>query len=218
MGTRPDALANLSTRASRFRAATLLVAGIIGIVIVVAALQRLTSERIARNERLWLIARLETLIPPALRDNDMYDDRIRARSRDLLGTDSSWVYRARKQGAPAAAIIASVAPDGYGGAIDLLVAVDYDGLVLGVQVLKHRETPGIGDGFEPRRSSWLQSFKQRTLDNPEASRWTIRKDGGDFDQFTGASVTPRAIIKAVRRTLEYYRANRETIFNAAAQP
>jgi len=218
MGIRPDALANVSTRASRLRAAVLLIVGIAGIVVVVAMLQRATSERIARNERLWLISRLETLIAPILRDNDLYADRARVRSRDLLGADSTWVYRARKQGVPTAVIIAPVAPDGYGGTIELLVGIDYNGSVLGVQVLAHRETPGIGDGFEPRRSSWLQSFKQRTLDNPEAAHWTIRKDGGDFDQFTGASVTPRAIIKAVRRTLEYYRANREMIFNAAAQP
>jgi len=219
MGIRPDALASLGSRTSRLRAAALLVAGVVGTVLVVAALQRLTSERIAHNERLWLISKLESLVPSSLRDNDLYTDRTQVRPQDLLGTEAPvTIYRARKNGIAAAAILSPIAPDGYGGSIELLVAVDYEGAVLGVQVLAHRETPGIGDGFEPRRSNWLQSFKGRTLDNPEQARWTIRKDGGNFDQFTGASVTPRAIIKAVRRALEYYRANRETIFNAAAQP
>jgi electron transport complex protein RnfG len=219
MATRPDALANFGTRKTRQRAAALLIAGLIGMIVVVTVLAQLTRERIARNERLWLIAKLDALVPPELRDNDVYSDRIQVRSRDMLGTDASvTAYRARKSGAPAAIILSPTAPDGYGGAIELLVAIAYDGSVLGVQVLAHRETPGIGDGFEPRRSSWLQSFKQKSLHNPQPERWTIRKDGGDFDQFTGASVTPRAITKAVRRTLEYYRANREMLFDAATQP
>jgi electron transport complex protein RnfG len=220
MGIRPDALAKLgSTRASRVRAAGLLIVGLLGVVAVVAALTHLTRDRVARNERQWLITRLDALIPPTTRDNDLYADRIAIRNRDLLGTDAPiLVYRARLQGEPVGVILAPIAPDGYGGAIELLVAVNYDGTVLGVQVLAHRETPGIGDGFEPRRSSWLQSFINRSLNNPEPTRWTIRKDGGEFDQFTGASVTPRAIVKAVRRTLEYYKANRERLFDAAAQP
>jgi electron transport complex protein RnfG len=219
MATRPDALANFGTRKTRQRAAALLIAGLIGMIVVVTVLAQLTHERIARNERLWLIAKLDALVPPELRDNDFYADRIKIRSRDMLGTDAPvTAYRARKAGAPAAIILSPTAPDGYGGAIELLVAIAYDGSVLGVQVLAHRETPGIGDGFEPRRSSWLHSFKQKSLHNPPPERWTIRKDGGDFDQFTGASVTPRAITKAVRRTLEYYRANREMLFDAATQP
>jgi electron transport complex protein RnfG len=219
MATRPDALANFGTRKSRQRAAALLIAGLVGMIVVVTVLAQLTHERIARNERLWLIAKLDALVPPELRDNDLYTDRIQIRSLDMLGTDAPvTAYRARKTGAPTAIILSPTAPDGYGGPIALLVAIAYDGSVLGVQVLAHRETPGIGDGFEPRRTAWLQSFKQKSLDEPAPERWTIRKDGGDFDQFTGASVTPRAIVKAVRRTLEYYRANREMLFDAASQP
>jgi electron transport complex protein RnfG len=219
MAARPDSLANVGTRKSRQRAAALLIAGLLGMIAVVTTLSQLTRDRIARNERLWLIAKLDALVPPELRDNDVYADRIQIRSRDMLGTDAPvTAYRARKAGAPAAIILSPTAADGYGGAIDLLVAIAYDGHVLGVQVLAHSETPGIGDGFEPRRTSWLQSFKQKSLQDPAPERWTIRKDGGDFDQFTGASVTPRAIMKAVRRTLEYYRANREMLFDAATQP
>lgn len=218
MAMRPNALANLGTRATRLRAAILLIAGLLGTIAVVAAIAQLTSERIARNERLWLIAKLDTLVPQTLHDNDMYSDRIQVR-HDLLGANGQVaVYRARKNGEPVAAILSPVAPDGYGGAIELLVAITYDGSLLGVQVLAHRETPGIGDGFEPRRSNWLQSFRHRSIDNPDTARWAIRKDGGEFDQFTGASVTPRAIIKAVRRTLEYHRAQREKLFDAPAQP
>jgi electron transport complex protein RnfG len=219
MGIRPDPLANISTRATRLRAALLLIAGLLGTIAVVTAISHLTSERIARNETLWLISKLDALVPLTMRDNDVYADRIQVQSRDLLGADAPvTAYRARKQDKPVAVILSPIAPDGYGGSIELLVAIAYDGSVLGVQVLAHRETQGIGDGFEPRRSDWLQSFNHRSLDNPDAARWAIRKDGGDFEQFTGASVTPRAIVKAVRRSLEYYRAHREMLFDAPAQP
>jgi electron transport complex protein RnfG len=115
-----------------------------------------------------------------------------------------------------AIIITVTAPEGYGGSIDLLIAVDYEGALLGVDVLRHNETQGIGDGFAPHRSNWLRDFTGRSLQNPPPKQWTIRKDGGAFDQFTGASVTPRAILKAVRLALEYYAAHRESLFNAPA--
>ncbi|MBC7983336.1 MAG: electron transport complex subunit RsxG [Candidatus Obscuribacterales bacterium] len=202
----------------RARSFALLVVALLSIIVVVTLLAQVTRNKIARNERAWLIAQLDALVPTSLHDNDMFTDRLVVNARDLLGADSAIAYRARNQGNPVAVVLTPVAPDGYGGRIELLVAIAYDGSVLGVHVLSHHETPGIGDGFEPRRTAWLQSFNQRSLANPEPTRWTIRKDGGGFDQFTGASVTPRAIIKTVRRTLEYYRANREALFNAASEP
>ena len=206
-------------RTQRLRAAGLLAIGLVAVAIVVVALALLQRQRIERNERAWLLARIEALVPPTSHDNDLYADRILVRAPDMLGSDAPVpIYRARLRGEPVAVVMSPVAPDGYGGPIELLLAIAYDGTLLGVQVLAHHETPGIGDGFEPRRSDWLDSFKRRSLANTAPNRWGIRKDGGDFDEFTGASITPRAIIKAVRRALEYYRANREMLFDAPAQP
>jgi electron transport complex protein RnfG len=175
----------------------------------------LTRERITSNERAWFVARLEALAPPSLHDNDLYADRIVVSAPDLLGSDALvTVFRARRGAQPTAAILTAIAPDGYGGIIELLVGVNYDGTLLGVDVLRHSETPGIGDGFAPHRSNWLKSLVGHSLANTAGVRWAIRKDGGQFDQFTGASITPRAILKAVRRTLEYYAAHRERVFDA----
>ncbi len=194
--------------------------GVLALVIavaiaVVALVAILTRDRIAANERAWFVERLEALTPASLRDNDLYTDRIVVTAPEMLGTSAPiTVYRARRAGNPTAAILTAVAPDGYGGPIDLLIGVNYDGTLLGVDILRHSETQGIGDGFAPHRSNWLETLIDKSLGNPPAVRWTIRKDGGEFDQFTGASITPRAILKAVRRTLEYYSSHRERLFDA----
>ena len=95
-------------------------------------------------------------------------------------------------------VVETTAPDGYSGNIDLIVAVTPDGTVLGSRVLDHKETPGLGDKIETRRSDWMFSFNQKTVTNENAAKWAVRKDGGDFDQFTGATITPRAVINAIR--------------------
>jgi electron transport complex protein RnfG len=125
------------------------------------------------------------------------------------------IYRARKGGKPVAAILHTVAPDGYRGPIELLVAIDVSGRLIGVHVVRHNETPGLGDAFENRDIDWLPKFAGRSLDDPPQQRWAVRPDGGDFDAFTGATITPRAIVKAVRRALEFYRAKSSGLFTAA---
>ncbi|HEX2493801.1 MAG TPA: electron transport complex subunit RsxG [Steroidobacter sp.] len=192
----------------------------IGAVLSLAAvvLAQVTRDRVARNERSWIKQPLYALLDPASYDNDPLADRIVIQSRDLLGVSiPATVYRARRRGAPVAAVIQSVAPEGYRGPIELLVAVRWDGALLGVQVLRHNETPGLGDAFETREAGWLQAFRGLSLSNPPQNRWTVRKEGGDFDAFTGATVTPRAIVKGVRRALEFYRADRDRLFAADAQ-
>lgn len=192
---------------------------VLGALAVVVAIALVTRTQIESNEREWFVARLNALIPTSLHDNDLYADRISVSAPDLLGSDMPIsIFRARRGAQPTGAILTARAADGYGGPIDLLVAVDYDGVLLGVDVVHHSETQGIGDGFERHRSNWLDSLVGKSLSNPTGVRWTIRKDGGDFDQFTGASITPRAILKSVRRTLEYYVARRDGIFNAPSAP
>lgn len=172
-----------------------------------------TRERIAANQQSGVTAGLQALMPPSSYDNDLLTDTIEVTAPDFLGTSRPvTVYRARRDGRPVAAIVRPIAPDGYRGPIELLVAISYDGTLIGVQVLRHNETPGLGDAFEQREAHWLDAFRGLSLENPPQQRWTVRRDGGEFDAFTGATITPRAIVKAVRRSLEFYRANRERLF------
>ena len=188
---------------------------------LVAATYRLTTERIAANERAWL----EESLTPALGDID-YEGSI-SESRlvlepphDLPGDDAAIIYRAYSGGAPVAALFAVTARGGYTGPIRILVGIDVARTVTGVRILEHRETPGLGDGIEASRSDWVHQFDGRSLGDPAAAAWQLRVDGGQFDQLTGASVTPRAVVKAIRETLLYFDAHQAEIFDmpATAEP
>ena len=175
-----------------------------------------TAQRIARNEREALLENLHALVPPGRHTNELYRDRITVRS-PLLGTRRPVsVYRARNSGEPVAAVLTPVAPEGYAGPIRLLVAINYDGTVAGVRVLSHKETPGLGDKIEANRSDWIYSFAGKSLSNPEPENWKVRKDGGAFDQFTGATITPRAVVDAVYNTLRYFKQHRGELFEKPA--
>jgi electron transport complex protein RnfG len=183
------------------------------IVPLLAWLQVHSEREIVRTELVARRAALAALLPADLFDNDLLADRIEITAPDSLGTRAPVpVYRARRQGQPAAVILQAVAPVGYRGPITLRIAIAYDGTVLRVQVLEHQETPGLGDVFELPPQRWLASFRGRSLASPPTARWSVRKDGGDFDQFTGATITPRAIVNAVRDALEYYTQHRAEIF------
>jgi len=172
-----------------------------------------TEERIAESERQFMLRNLHAVIKPELHDNDIFHDMITVTNPQRLGTkDPVPVFRARKNGQPAALAITSVAPDGYVGPIKILVGITFDGAVLGVRVLSHRETPGLGDGIEEKRSDWVLGFNGHALGNPQDKGWAVRRDGGQFDQFTGATITPRAIVKAVYNALKFYEQNREQLF------
>lgn len=173
----------------------------------------LTAVRIAHNERAWFEAQVRTLVPDTLHDNDLLTDKAWVRAPEALGTRNPVaVYRARLKHVPTAIIINSVAPDGYGGPIELLVAMNYAGDILGVHVVTHHETPGMGDEFAQAGSTWLAAFRGRSVDNPDLRGWNVRKDGGQFEQFTSATISPRAIIQAVHRTLDYYQQHRDRLY------
>lgn len=184
---------------------------------LVAFTYDLTRERIAANEQAWLEQSLLPALAGLTFDNRIIESKTTIPApHELPGTEDALVYRAWAGGAPVAALFVVNARDGYSGPIRLLIGIDTQGRVSGVDVLSHRETPGLGDLVESSKSSWLQQFDGRSLGDPVASGWAIRRDGGDFDQLTGASVTPRAIVKAVRQTLEYVAANRDSVFAAAS--
>ena len=172
-----------------------------------------TKEPIAESERAYMLRSLNAVINKDLYDNDIFTDYIEVVSNDFLGTDKPVpVFRARKNDQPVAVAITPIARQGYVGPIKLLVGIDVNGTVIGVRVLSHRETPGLGDAIEEKRSDWILGFDGRSLSNPESKNWRVRRDGGVFDQFTGATVTPRAVVRAVHDALKFYEKNRDRLF------
>lgn len=171
----------------------------------------LTREQIIANERARRLEQLTTVLPVAY-DNDLLDDTVQVVDGDLLGSsEPQTVYRARRDGEPAGVIMEVVAPAGYGGPIELRVGVYPDGRIAGVRVTSHHETPGLGDGIEAGQSDWITRFAGRSLESPPSEQWTVKRDGGTFDQFTGATITPRAVVKAVHDALIYFRLHREEL-------
>lgn len=196
---------------------TLLSAAVLGLFSVfgtgvVALTYRGTADRIAEVERHALLQSLRALVPETLYDNDIAGDVAEIAEPALDPTGPVTVYRARKGGRDVAAVAAVVAPDGYNGRIKLLVAVLKDGTLAGVRVVSHKETPGLGDEVDEKRSDWVLGFAGKSLGNPAADKWAVRRDGGAFDQFTGATITPRAVVNAVRRTLVYFRKHKDAVF------
>jgi H+/Na+-translocating ferredoxin:NAD+ oxidoreductase subunit G len=184
---------------------------------LVAGTYRMTRERIASNRK----AQLESSLAPALADlfydSGVTESRLVLSPTDgLPGTGPILVYRVFAADEPVAALFVVTARDGFSGPIRILVGASYDGSVTGIRILEHHETPGLGDKIDQRRSDWVFQFDGRSIGNPPAEHWAIREDGGNFDQLTGASITPRAVVKAIRDTLIYYGAHREEIFTLPA--
>ncbi len=180
----------------------------------VAITEHSTREKIAENERRILLNNLHALLPRGEFDNDIASDTQQLAASTLLGTDTpSTIYRARLGNEPIAIVFNSIAPHGYNGKIHLLIGVYRDGSLAGVRAIKHSETPGLGDAIEIRKSSWILGFDGKSLGNPDSKNWAVKRDGGEFDQFTGATITPRAIVEAVQDTLLYYRDNTNTLFD-----
>ncbi|HEU4616459.1 MAG TPA: electron transport complex subunit RsxG [Gammaproteobacteria bacterium] len=189
-----------------------------GAAFIVTASHEFSKDRIAANERARVLASLETVLDPRLRRRGLVPTRITATDPDLLGSDKPIdVFVVTEGGRPEAAILASVAPDGYNGPIHLLVGLSAGGTVTGVRVLSHSETPGLGDRIESGKSSWIEQFDGKSLASPPVEKWAVRKDGGDFDALTGATVTPRAVVKAVKNTLIYFSRHRDELFAEAAR-
>ena len=190
----------------------LLLFAVVGTTLVAYTFEK-TRDQIAANERATLLRKLHRLIPADQHDNVLLEDTTTARDEALLGSDEPvMVYRARRNGEPVALVIAAIAPDGYSGSIKLLVGINVDGTLSGVRVVAHRETPGLGDAIDETRSDWIYMFDGKSLQAPDVSRWAVKNDGGDFDQLTGATITPRAVVKAARNALLYYRDHQEALF------
>ena len=142
----------------------------------------------------------------------MLSDTLRIVDPRLSGGAPVTVFRARRHGQPVAAAFATTAPDGYSGDIRLLIAVRANGTLAGVRVVEHHETPGLGDRIDKGKSDWIEGFAGQSLNYPPESSWLIRRDGGAFDQFAGATITPRAVVTQVRETLRVFRDRQSELF------
>lgn len=163
-----------------------------------AAINQLTKSTIDEQATLQQKALFDQVLPNGHYNNSLRDSCYLV-TAPALGKGTHRVYIARQDARPVAAVLEATAPDGYSGAIQLLVGVDFNGTVLGTRVTEHHETPGLGDKIELRLSDWITHFSGKTISAENDPRWAVKKDGGNFDQFTGATITPRAVVNAVKR-------------------
>ncbi len=185
---------------------------------ILAGVYESTKDRIELQMRAAAQRALFEIVPESRHDNDLLGDTIPLPEeawRALGLRQGGNMHIARKNGEIIALILPAVAPDGYSGDISMIVGVNRDGSLAGVRVLAHRETPGLGDKVELKKSNWILGFEGKSLQNPKAERWKVKKDGGEFDQFTGATITPRAVVHQVKRVLDYVKAEEPTLFPAA---
>ena len=187
----------------------------IGTVGSVALLQQGTAERIAKAEREAQVRALAEILPAGSYDNHLLDNRIELNAAELGHRSPQSAYLALKGDQPSALILPVTAPDGYSGAIHLLVGIFADGRLAGVRVLSHKETPGLGDKIELAKSDWVRSFEGKSLSNPGEDGWAVKKDRGEFDQFAGATITPRAVVKVVHGALRYFDTHRAQLLGPA---
>ncbi|HZV97843.1 MAG TPA: electron transport complex subunit RsxG [Methylophilaceae bacterium] len=199
-----------------FTAGILTVFTVIGTAMLAGTFET-TKAPIAKSEREAKLQLLAQVLPAELHDNDLLSDAVELPPAELLGQHKvSTAYRARLKGEPSGVILEAVAPDGYSGEIKLLVGIKADGALSGVRVLAHKETPGLGDYIDLAHGNWIKNFDGLSLAKLSAEGWKVKKDGGQFDYMTGATITPRAVVKAVHKALLYFGSQGDTIFTAPA--
>lgn len=183
----------------------------IAIIVIVLAFS-LTREPIERTAHKQLQGNLEQLLIPTSYDNNPATDIIMMSDPALGDSNEHPIYRARASGNPTGAVVSAVAPDGYNGPIEMLIGFNYEGDIIAVRVTGHQETPGLGDDIDEQRSNWIHAFDHLRLSSMKPGDWEVKKNAGIFDQFTGATITPRAVIHSIEKTAVWYQANREKLF------
>lgn len=202
----------MTARSPLLRPVALLVLLGLAAAALLAGLDELTHERIADERQAHARGAVAAMLAEGSYDNDLLDD---TTSLDIRGLEApATVYRARADGKPVAAVLDLITPSGYSGDIRLLVAIDTEATVLGVRVLEHRETPGLGDKIESSRSDWIEQFDGRSLGDPPAGDWSPDRRDGEFDTLTSATITSAAVTDAVRHALEAFESQRASIFGA----
>ena len=206
---RDPQLREYSRSVGRNSAALALIA--LGAATILGGTELATRKPIAEARRAVAVAALNEIVPPSWYDNDL----LQHQRTMTVNERPSVVYTAHRQGRAVAVILSTVAPDGYTGPIEFLLGLRRDGTIIGVRVTHHRETPGLGDKVELRKSHWILSFNGKSMFNPPAAQWQVKRDGGAFDQFTGATVTPRAVVRAIHKTLLHAHQHRDELFAEA---
>lgn len=193
-------------------AANLIFFAIIGTA-VLASTYFLTHEKIVESEKAEKLKLITQIVPTTLYDNDIMQDTLSIASDPLLNNEGTTLaYRARLKGEPSAVVIEAIAPDGYSGKIALILAVKANGELAGVRVVAHKETPGLGDYIELPKNPWIKNFDNKSREVYKDADWKVKKDGGQFDYMAGATITPRAVVKAVNKALQYFATNRDQLF------
>ena len=185
------------------RHAAILGAFCLGFGIVLAMTERLAAEDIATRATEDRLSSLTQVLPAAIYDNNPLENTLVVKDAESKNVT---VFQATKAG-KVTGVAYEIRGTGYAGEIRLMMGVDADGRILGVRVLAHKETPGLGDRIETKKGDWILRFTGLSLDAPPLEKWKVKKDGGQFDQFAGATITPRGVVAAVRRGLEFFRTN-----------
>lgn len=194
-----------------------LVAFALTFTLLMTVVYQVTKEPIAQSEAAARIALFQQVVAQDRYDNDVLNDTINIAPNDLLGNKKPTTASIARMGIkPVAVILEAVAVDGYSGKIKLLIAVNHDGSISGVRVLTHTETPGLGDYIDIAKSKWIKLFDGESLLKTSDSNWRVKKDGGHFDYRAGATITPRAVVKAVHKALQYFNENKEALFKPTA--
>ncbi len=176
-----------------------------------------SHERIEANERARVVARLNSVLDPSLRNRPLTTTRIAVTDAELLGSDEPIdVFVLTENGTPMAAVFATVAPHGYNAAIGLLVGISPAGVVTGVRAVSHRETTGLGDAIDAAKSDWILQFDGKSIAAPTPILWAVEHDEGEFDSITGATVTSRTVVGAVKNTLLFFEQHRDELYASAA--
>jgi electron transport complex protein RnfG len=205
-------------KASVITALNLLVFALIGTALLAITYQ-LTHEPIARSEEQEKLKLVTQIAPAATYDNDIIKDSAPLPADALLGNDdTSIAYLGRLKDQPSIAVLQVIAPDGYSGKISLILSIHSDGKIGGVRVISHKETPGLGDYIEIAKNKWISIFDGKSLDDPKDDGWKVKKDGGSFDYMAGATITPRAVVKAVHKALQYFAQHRDEMFRQKPAP
>ncbi|MFK8078137.1 MAG: electron transport complex subunit RsxG [Granulosicoccus sp.] len=198
---------NLTTKASYVLAGSVLIA-----MLALLITNALTSKRISQSQQQFKSESLMEVLPVGPFDNNPLEKSHFVEATALSPHSPVEVFPIYKNGLPLAAALTLITPDGYNGSIKILLGVKVDGTIIASRVLHHKETPGLGDDIELRKSSWISSFSGISLARLPDSQWNVKKEGGLFDGFTGATITPRAVVKAIHRALVWYESNSKQVF------
>lgn len=180
--------------------------------LILALIHSATAGKIRENERLALLKQVNTLVSPERYNNDPLQDQVTLAADSMNSAAPVTVYRARRDKQPVAAIYVTTSPNGYSGKIRMVVGINADQSLAGVRVVSHNETPGLGDRIDAAKDDWILEFTGKSLQNRSLSGWAVKKDGGEFDQFTGATITARAVVNAVRSTLLWSQDNQAALY------